>query len=62
MVSITNRPFPIARGEDGKRVAKAFEAAKNPPAKGSMAHRLLRESCARRKRKNDGERVFGYAY
>jgi hypothetical protein len=40
MVSITDQPFPIARGEDGMRVARAFAESKNP-APGSAGYRLL---------------------
>lgn len=40
MVSITNQPFPIARGEDGMRVARAFAESKNP-SPGTVGYRLL---------------------
>ncbi len=40
MVSITNQPFPVAKGEDGIRVARIF-AESQTPSPGSAGHRLL---------------------
>ena len=40
MVSITNQSFPVANGEDGMRVARAFVESRTP-APGTAGHRLL---------------------
>lgn len=60
MVSITNQPFPVARGEDGRRVARAFEEARDP-APGTAGHRLLvayKRRCEARKIKQQEGRMF----
>lgn len=55
MVSITNQPFPVARGEDGIRVARAFAESKNPTP-GSAGHRLLKAYRKRCKSKADNQK------
>lgn len=40
MGSITDQPFPVARDEDGMRVARAFAESKNPPPS-TAGYRLL---------------------
>lgn len=64
MVSITNQPFPVARGEDGIRVARAFAESKNPTP-GSAGHRLLeayKERCKSRATKPQEGRMFEYGH
>ena len=40
MVSITNQPFPVAKGEDAKRIAYDLQEAKKAPAEGTLDYRL----------------------
>ena len=41
MISITEKPFPIAKGKDAERIAEELRKANEPPKQGSIAYRLL---------------------
>lgn len=50
MISITDKPFPIAEGKDAERIIEDLRRSNEPPEKGTLAYRLVEH--ARKTRDN----------